>query len=134
MKQFLNLISSNDITMLKDIDNNIKINKIGQFKHFYIPNMEIVGINKFISRLEPDSVYIIIPIISMFAKDNDPIIILSKQILVSNNSSSKVIHEYLDAKLERAMLDFGAVNLEGSNYFQLIFKYKKVTFDFSKLP
>jgi hypothetical protein len=134
MKQFLNLISTNEITMLKDIDTNIKINKVGQFKHFYIPNMEIIGISKILSKLDDDSAYIIIPIISMFGKDNDPTIILSKQFLISNNSSSKVIHDYLDTKLERAILDFGAVNLEGSNYFQLILKYKKVTFDLTKLP
>jgi len=96
--------------------------------------MELRGIQNFITKLELDNVYTVIPILSMFAKINDPHIILSKQILVSNNSSSKLIHEYLDFKLNQAIIDFGAVNLDGSNYFQLIFKYKKVTFDLSKLP
>jgi hypothetical protein len=96
--------------------------------------MELRGIKIFISKLELDTLYIIIPTISMFAKDSDPNIILSKQILVSNNSSSQLIHEYFDFKLNQAIIDFGAVNLDGSNYFQLIFKYKKVTFDLSKLP
>lgn len=48
MTQILNLISTREITMLKDIDTTIKINKIGKFNHFYIPNMEIRGINNFI--------------------------------------------------------------------------------------
>jgi hypothetical protein len=125
MTQILNLISTKEITMLKDIDRTIKINKAGKFQHFYIPNMEIMGILKFIAKLDSDSVYIVIPLITMFAKDNDPHIILSKQILVSSNSSAKLIHEYLDSKLDRAIIDFGACNLEGSNYFQLIFKFKK---------
>ena len=121
MKQFLNLISTKEITLLKYIDTSVKINKQGQFKHFYIPNMEFIGISKFISRLDEDSIYIIIPMITMYAKDNDPIIILSKQFLVSNNSSPRLIHDYLVSKLEVAINDFGAVNLDDSNYFQLIF-------------
>ena len=70
----------------------------------------------------------------MFAKDNDPHIILSKQILVTNNSSSKVIHDYLNSKLDQAIIDFGLTNLEDENRFQFIFKYKKVTLDLLKLP
>ncbi len=69
----------------------------------------------------------------MFGKDNDPQIILSKQILLSNNSSPKVIHDYLNYKLEFAIQDFGINNLDNGNYFHLILKYKKVTFDFNKL-
>jgi|ERR1700677_116385 hypothetical protein len=134
MTQILNLISTREITMLKDIDTTIKINKIGKFNHFYIPNMEIRGINNFISKLEVDSVYSVIPFVSMLGRANDPYIVLSKQILISNNSSSKVIQDYLDYKLNHAIQDFGLMNLDGSNYFQLIFKYKKVTLDFSNLP
>jgi hypothetical protein len=106
MTQLISLISTKEITMLKDIDAVIKINKIGKFKYFYIPNMEIVGINKFISKLYSNSAYIIIPLITMFAKDNDLIFILSTQILVSNNSSAKVIHDYLNNKLDQVILDF----------------------------
>lgn len=88
----------------------------------------------FISKLEDNSIYIIIPTISRFAKDNDSHIILSKQILVCNNSSSKLIHDYLNIKLDQAIIDFGLANIENGDYFQLILKYKKVTLDFSKLP
>lgn len=96
--------------------------------------MEIIGITNFISKLDIDSIYTIIPVISMFAKDNDPHIILSKQILCSNNSSAKLLHNYLNFKLNQAIFDFGLTNLENSNYFQLVLKYKKVNLDFSKLP
>lgn len=134
MIQLLNIISTNEITMLKDINNLISINKTGQFKFCYIPYLEIVGLINFISKLEKDSIYTIIPVISMFGKESDPQIILSKQILVTNNSSSKVIHDYLNYKLEFAIQDFGINNLDNGNYFHLILKYKKVNFDFSKLP
>jgi hypothetical protein len=134
MTQLLQLISTKEITMLKDIDLMIKINKIGKFRHYYIPNMEVVGISNFISKLDDDTFYTIVPIISMFGKIDDPYIVLSKQILVSRDSSPKVIHEYLNSKLDKAILEFASISLEGGNYFQLTFKYKKLTLDFSRLP
>jgi hypothetical protein len=45
--------------------------------------------------LDNDSIYTVIPIISMFGKENDPHLILSSKILVSKYSSSKVIHNFL---------------------------------------
>ena len=75
----------------------------------------------------------IIPIISRFGKDDDQHIILSKQFLVSNKSSSERIYDF-KFKLDQAIADFYLMNLEDGNYLQLILKYKKVTFDFSKLP
>jgi hypothetical protein len=81
----------------------------------------------------PFAFYIIIPLISMYAKDNDPHIILSKQILVSNYSSSKVIYDYINFKLDQAIVDFGINNVENGNYYYLIFKYKKITLDLSRL-
>jgi hypothetical protein len=122
MIQLLQLISNRQITMLKDID------------YYYIPNMERIGIINFISKLDSNSVYIIIPIISMFGKTSDPHVILSKQFLITNNSSSIIIHDFLNYKLDQAIIDFGLINLQDSNYFQLIFKYKKVSLDFSNLP
>jgi hypothetical protein len=117
----LRLISTNEITMLKDMNNLIHINLSGKFKYFYIPNMEIRGILNFIQRLDTEAIYTLIPVISMLAKDNDPHIILSKQILVTNNSSSKLIYNFLSLKLEQAIIDFGLTNVENGNYFQLIF-------------
>jgi hypothetical protein len=133
MTQILSIISTNEITMLKDIDNVITINKNGKFKYFHIPSADKLGFINFISKLENEAVYTVIPLISMLAKDNEPHIILSKQILVANNSSAKIIHDYFTLKLDQAILDFGITNLENANYYYLILKYKKVHFDFSKL-
>jgi len=89
--------------MLKDINSRIKIYKIGKFNHYYIPNMQLPGIINFISKLEEDAIYTIIPIISMGGKTDDPYIILSKQILVTRNSDPKVIHEYLNSKFDQTI-------------------------------
>jgi len=125
--------STEEITMLKDINNLINIDKAGKFKYCYISNSQTIGIINFISKLEENQFYTLIPIISMFAKDNDPHIILSKQILVTSYSSSKILDEYLSEQLDKAILDFGLTAIE-NGYYHLIFKYKKVNLDFSKLP
>lgn len=101
--------------MLKDINSRIKIYKIGKFNHYYIPNMRLPGIINFISKLDEDAIYTIIPIISMVGKTDDPYIILSKQILVTRYSSPKLIHEFLNSKLEPVILDLGSVSLDGGN-------------------
>jgi hypothetical protein len=120
--------------MLKDIDHIININKKGKFKYYYINNMEISSIDIFIKRLHEDNIYTIIPLISMFGKDLEPHLILSKSILLTNNSSTKLLFNYLNAKLDQAILDYGLSNIEDGIPFHLIFKYKKITLDLTKLP
>jgi len=116
MTQLLRLISTNEITMLKDMNNIIDIDLSGRFRHFYIPNLELIGIQNFIMKLEDNTIFCIIPVISMFGKDSAPHLILSKQILISRNSSSKLIHDYLNYQLDIAISDFGIANLENGDY------------------
>lgn len=134
MKKLFKLISTKEITLLKHIDPLITINKFGKFRHFCTPKMELINITNFISKLDDKTFYTVIPIITMSGKTDDPYIILSKQILITKKSSPQVIHEYLKSKLEQTIIGFGSVSLDSGNNFQLSFKYKKVTLDFSRLP
>ena len=45
MTQILQIISNKKFTMLKEIDHMVDIDKRGKLKYFYVPNMEIRGIN-----------------------------------------------------------------------------------------
>lgn len=134
MNKFLDNISNKEITLLKDINYLIDINKIGKFNYYYISNLEFTGINTFIKRLHPESVYVIIPLISMLGRDMVPHIILSKSFLLTNNSSTLLLHDFLNQQLDKVISDFGLTNLENGNNFQLVFKYKSVTLDLTKLP
>jgi hypothetical protein len=131
MNNIYNIISNKKITLLKELDIMIDINKTGKFNYYYISNMEIIEINNFIKRLHSESVYIIIPLISMFGKDIEPHIILSKSILLTSNSSTQRISDYLNKQLDQAIIDFGMTDL---GKFKLIFKYKKIEIDLSKIP
>jgi hypothetical protein len=133
LSQLLHLISTKEITLLKELDKLIHINKQGKFNYKNIPSFQLIHILNFINRLDDHSIYTIIPMVSMFDKDDDPYIVISKQLLVSKYSSSQLIHDYLYDRLELAIQDFGITNLDQGNHFYLVFKYKKITLDFSRL-
>jgi hypothetical protein len=122
--ELLKRISITNITLLKDVNKHIQINKNGKFNYFYIPNLDYNKIIEFIENLEDDSFYTVIPILSMHGKDGDPHIILSKQILVSSFSNPNLINHYLIRQLDKTLIDFD-FNLDNKFHY-LIFKYKKV--------
>jgi hypothetical protein len=74
--------------------------------------------------LEDNSLYTIIPLISLHGKDEDPHIILSKQILVSSYSNPWLINDFINKQLDKTLNDF-EFNLDNKFYY-LIYKYKKI--------
>ena len=116
--------SNNQITLLKDINKIIKTDKNGKFSYFYIPNFQINEIKNFINKLEVDSLYTLIPMISIYGKDEEPYLILSKQILVTNYSNHLTISNFISNQLEIALNDFN-FKLDRKYHF-LIFKFKKI--------
>jgi hypothetical protein len=103
------------------------------FNYKNIPYFQQIHILNFINRLDDNSIYTIIPLISIFGKDDDPYIIISKQILVGKLSSSEVIYDHLYDRMLIAIQQFGINNLENGNKFYLVFKYKKIYLDFNRL-
>jgi hypothetical protein len=122
--ELLEKTSKDNITFLKDVKPHIILNKRGKFKYFWIPYFEIKGIKDFLSTLEDQSLYTVIPSISLFGKDEDPHLILSKQILITSYSKPEIINKFLIKQLDRAFIDF-EFNLENKFYY-LIFKFKKI--------
>lgn len=96
MLQLLQLISRNSITLLKDLDKHIFIIKEGKFNYKNIPSLQFNGVKNFIDKLEEGQIYTVIPLISMFGKDNDPHIVLSKQLLVTKYSNPQLIYDFLN--------------------------------------
>jgi hypothetical protein len=63
----------------------------------------------------------------MYGRDDDPYLILSKQMLITAYSDTKVISEFLAAQLHISMNDFEFDSLDKFHY--LIFKYKKIVIE-----
>lgn len=70
--------------------------KRGKFNHIYIPFFDIKGINNFFFNLDKSFFYTLIPIFSMYGIDENPHIILSKQILIIYYSNPILIKDYLN--------------------------------------
>ena len=118
-------ISTTDITFIKDISKQFKIDKTGEFKYFTFYNFESLMIKEFISSLDNNTLYTIIPFISITCKTDDPFLILSNQIIISKHSNYLTIINFLNAKYEDAIDQF-MLNEKIDNKLSLIFKYKKL--------
>jgi hypothetical protein len=122
--ELLKNTSNNKITFLSDINHYVEKNKSGKFKYFINYNFDIKLIKEFIDTLNPFSLYVMIPLISKTGKLNDPYIILSKQILITEFSNYITVNEFLAEQLNTFLTDFELREID--NYF-LIFKYKKIS-------
>ena len=116
-------ISTNNITFLMDIDKAIDIDKRGKAFYFKIFGLNLDQITNFISNIRDNDCILVNPFISVNCKLSDPYLNLSRQFLLTNNSSPNVVCNYLYEQLEKARYDF---EFDDNNIFYLIFKYKKV--------
>jgi hypothetical protein len=83
----------------------------------------------FLNELEDNKVYILIPFISANNRPDEPYIILSQQILITNNSNSLLISNYINNKINETINLYNINNLENKT---LIFKYKPVKINFNE--
>lgn len=127
--KIFDLISTKEITYLRDVNKTINVNKYGEFKYFKIFRNEIDNIRNFTSNLDSNKIYTIIPFITISCKLDDPYIILSKQILFTKNSSHLLIHDFIMEKISVTIDQYNIRNLE--NYY-LFFKYKPIELDFER--
>jgi hypothetical protein len=70
------------------------------------------------------------PIISVKNNPDEPYLVLSNPILVTNHSDYRLIHQYVDAKLSKASEDFGLDEDEG---YALVLKYKRIKLDINQI-
>jgi hypothetical protein len=103
------------------MDQRINFNKFGKF---YYHKLQIGhnSIWNFLNQLESSNIYVIIPILSRNNRPDQPYIILSQQILVTNNSNALLIANYVNTKFNVMIELYG---ISDPDNLQLTFKYKK---------
>jgi hypothetical protein len=126
--KMFDLISIKEITFLKEMDQRIHFNKFGKY---YYHNLEFGynNVGKFLNQLENKNIYVIIPIISRNNRPDQPYIILSQQLLVTNTSSALLIAKYINTKFNEMIELYG---ISDSDNLQLVFKYKQVKIKFNE--
>jgi hypothetical protein len=125
--KMFDLISVKEITFLKDLDYRITINKNGKFCYYNCLELDSSNISKFLCKLEDNKVYSLIPFISANDKSDEPYIILSQSILITNKSNPLLISRYIYNKCIDTMKLYNIAELKD---FNVIFKYKSVEIDF----
>jgi hypothetical protein len=132
------LISTKELTFLKDLDKRILINKKGKFyyksnnyNYNYEDFLELnpYNIARFFKDLDDKKIYTLIPFITINNRINEPYIILSQQILITNNSNTLLISNYINTKIEQS---FDLFNINELPKFNIILKYKQVDIEFQE--
>ena len=124
--KMFDIISTKEITYLKDLDKRININKYGKFNYWRIYEIRNYKFWSFLKELEDNKVYTLIPYISANDRTDEPFIVLSQQFLITSNSNSLLINDYINNKINNTKYLYNITELEGV----LIFKYKQVKIDF----
>jgi hypothetical protein len=119
----MNNISVERITFLNELDSFTLIKFISKFRYFDIYDNEIIKIKEFLHNLDNNSIYSVIPLATMSPKLDDPYIILSKQILITQYSNPYTLHNYLNEQLRKFCEDF---NIEDLNNFRIYLKFRKI--------
>ena len=123
--EMYDLITTNNISFLWNLDKRIELNKTGKFSYhiFLLGTSNIWG---FLERLEEDKIYAIIPLLSKNNKSDEPYIVLSQTFLVTRKSNYRLIMEFISNKTN---LTYDLYNMDEDNNLYLTFKYKEVKFD-----
>lgn len=125
ISNLLKHVSTNRINFLHELDKNIIIDKRGKYKHHTMLKIFEVKISNFVLNLDPDRLYVVIPLISINCISDNPYVTLSSQIILSSQSNPLTIEEFLLTKLDIFYKDFRLDEKE-NQYYHLIFKYKSV--------
>lgn len=122
-RDLLGLISTKDITLMKDLNDFFSVSPRGKYKYFSTYSYDLQHLYDFLQLLDEDSIYIVIPFISKDGRLNDPSLFLSRQILVTESSSIDVIRTYLFNQWVKADDHFNIGDLDN---YKCYLKYRKV--------
>ena len=124
----LDIISTKEISYVKNTDKRINLKICGKFYYWRIYEIRNSKIWYFLNELEDDKIYTLIPLLSRNDRPDEPFITLSQQILITSNSSSLLLNDFLQNKIINTIELYNIREIEGV----IIFKYKKVNINFNE--
>jgi hypothetical protein len=116
-------VTTNNISFLVDFDKTIDINKNGKSMYFKLFRINYQDIQNFLLNLDNFKLYMASPFISVNCKYEDPILVLSRPFLITNESNPKIIYDYLFKQFEKGSNDF---NMDMESEYYLMFNYKSI--------
>jgi|SRR5580692_10811904 predicted KAP-like P-loop ATPase len=130
LKKFLKTVSTNKMNFLTEINKELFINKFNKSNYFNIRNNDKFSYVNFINTLHSDSLYMVVPIISITGNPDKLYIVLGRSFLVTSYSSTDLIYQYILDKYDESLEEN---NLETLESYILTFKYKKIVIDLDQL-
>jgi hypothetical protein len=88
-------LTINNISFLKDLDINIKVDMRSGWRHHYIDASNLGEITSFIRLIGEDKIYLIIPLFCTSQSLSLPTLNLSEPFLVNNQSNSSLIVKFI---------------------------------------
>jgi hypothetical protein len=80
--------------------------------------------------LQGNSLYSVIPMLTINAKSDKSYIVLSHSILVSRFSNTRILEQFIHDKHLESVDDFGIENIEN---LEIVLKYRKINLDLDRL-
>lgn len=130
LKHFLRNISINNVTLMSDINKDFFLDKSSKSNYYQVDSFELDYFYDFVTSLDSNTLYSVIPMITTNNELNKPYMVLSRTILVTKYSNYKEIHHYTFAKYQEALKDF---NIDKYSNFHCCFKFKKVRMDINQI-
>lgn len=113
-------LTRNNITFLKDIDSNIKVDMRSGWRHHYFDG-SISELSSFIKLIGDDKIYLLIPLFAASKSLSIPTLNLSEPFLVNNKSNSALIIKFI---LEQ--WNSSGFNIREGTQITFSFKFKRV--------
>lgn len=112
------------------LQKNVFLDKSSKSNYYQVDGFELDCIYDFVTSLDSNTLYSVIPMITTNNELNKPYMVLSRTILVTKYSNYKEIHHYTFAKYQEALKDFNIDKY--SNFFKNI-SFKKVRMDINQI-
>ena len=118
----MNLTTIN-ITFLKHIPSNIKVDKTSSWRHHYFDGLNLGELYNFINQIGDDRIYLLIPLFTSSESLSMPTLNLSEPFLVDNQSNVELIIKFIIAQWKSSGFE-----IKQGTSISLCFKFKRVWF------
>lgn len=113
-------LSVNQITFLRDIPSNIKVDMTSGWRHHYFEG-SLIEISDFISKIGDNKIYLLIPLFASSKSLSLATLNLSEPFLVTNESNPQLIINFIMEQWNSSGFD-----LKGDRQITFSFKFKRV--------
>lgn len=116
-------LTTNNITFLKDVKREIKVDMSSGWRHHYFDGLSISELSSFITMIGDDKIYLLIPLFACSKSLSTATLNLSEPFFVNNKSNPELITSFILNQWESS-----GFNIYKDIPITFSFKFKRVWF------